>query len=252
MAELFGLSVELIAFLFVIALVAGFIDTLAGGGGLIALPALLMAGISPIQALATNKLQGTAGTLTATAMMIRHKRVDRKSIPKLMLAAFVGSAIGTVIVQLIDTSLLEWIIPLVLAGILVFFICYKPSSQDLAASNSTRTFKQMAVPIVGLYDGMFGPGTGSFFAVAGISFGGKSLLDATALAKCLNFATNISSLIIFALAGQVIWATGFVMMIGQFIGAWLGSHTLYKIDVRVLRWIVVVMCSAMLIRYLLG
>ncbi len=253
MFEWLGLAPDIVAILFAVALVAGFIDTLAGGGGLIALPALLMTGVPPIQALATNKLQGTAGTLTATLMMFRHRRIRWQQARWLMLLAFIGSAVGTVIVQLINTTVLHWVIPIVLVMILVFFITQKiPETGKQVSTKRQRLFRRFAVPVIGGYDGMFGPATGSFFALAGVSLSGRSLIDATALAKCLNFATNVASLLVFAVGGKILWATGLVMIIGQLIGAYIGSHTLYRMNVQVLRWLVVFMCSAMLLRYLWG
>ena len=105
------------------------------------------------------------------------------------------------------------------------------------------------VPAIGWYDGMFGPGTGSFFALAGVALRGQGMVDSTATAKTLNFATNISSLIVFLLAGKVAWLIGLLMMLGQVMGAWAGSHILLKIHPRYLRILVVLMCSGMLIRY---
>jgi hypothetical protein len=96
---------------------------------------------------------------------------------------------------------------------------------------------------------MFGPGTGSFFALSGVSLRGQGLIDATAVAKALNFATNIASLIIFISAGKVVWLAGFTMMGGQFIGAMCGSLCLLRINPKYLRYLVVAMCLAMLTKY---
>jgi uncharacterized membrane protein YfcA len=96
---------------------------------------------------------------------------------------------------------------------------------------------------------MFGPGTGSFFALAGVSLRGHGLIDATAVAKTLNFSTNIASLMVFLLAGKVVWLLGILMMIGQFAGAWGGSHCLFRIHPKYLRLIVVAMCLGMLTKY---
>jgi len=106
------------------------------------------------------------------------------------------------------------------------------------------------VPLIGCYDGLFGPGTGSFFALAGRALRAQSFLEATATAKTLNFSTNFASLIVFIFAGQVIWLVGLTMMVGQFIGAWLGAHCLFKIPVSFLKYLVVVMCFAMLVKYI--
>lgn len=251
--ELAGFSLEILIFLFVIAVVAGLIDTLAGGGGLIALPALILCGIPPLQALGTNKLQGSMGTATATLMMLRKKRVHWNEVKPQMLAAFIGSTLGTVAVQFIHTEVLGFVIPAVLIFIAIYFlISPAPSQVDSRPKMSKERYQRVVVPVIGWYDGMFGPGTGSFFALAGVSLQGFGLINATAVAKTLNFATNIAALIVFVLAGKIVWIAGLLMMTGQMLGAWAGSHVLFSINPKYLRFLVVIMCVGMLIRYALS
>ena len=248
--ELFGLSVEFVIFLFLIAILASLIDTLAGGGGLIVLPALIMSGIPPLQALGTNKLQGTMGTATATLMMFKHKKVAWQDVKYMMLTAFLGAVAGTIIVQFIDTQLLSFIIPAVLFFIgLYFLLSPMASAEPKPARMTNKRYQNSISPVIGAYDGMFGPGTGSFFALAGVSLRGFTLVKATAEAKPLNFATNIASLIVFIAAGKVVWLIGGLMMIGQVIGAWLGAKCLFIANPKYIRALVVLMCFAMLIKY---
>lgn len=248
--ELAGFSIEVLTFLFFAAAVAGFLDTLAGGGGLIALPALIISGIPPLFALGTNKLQGTIGTATATIMMLRKRAVRWHDVKYLMLAAFIGSTLGTIAVQFLNTELLNFVIPAVLLCIAVYFlISPQVTNPDHEAKVSANNYRRLVVPVIGWYDGMFGPGTGSFFALAGVSFRGQNLINSTAIAKTLNFSTNIASLFVFLIAGKVIWFVGLVMMSGQFIGAWAGSLCLLKIDPKYLRLVVVLMCVGMLCKY---
>ena len=242
-----GISIEIMGFLFLVGVIAGTVDTLAGGGGLITVPALIVSGVPPLAALGTNKLQGCMGTATATIMMVRKKKVNLRQIRPLIIAAFMGSVIGSVAVQFIDASTLSFIIPVVLMIIMVYFIISpKPKPHHTVSEN---TYQTTVVPGIGFYDGMFGPGTGSFFALAGVAGKGLNLIDATAKAKPLNFATNIASFIVFLIAGQMVWTVGLLMMAGQAIGAWIGSHLLVHIKPIVIRVLVVVMCSGMLIRY---
>lgn len=236
--------------LFAVALFAGCLDTLAGGGGLIVLPALLLAGVPPLQALGTNKMQGTMGTATASYMMIRHKRVQWREVKPMMFAAFLGAAAGSVAVQFIDTTRLSFIIPAVLVFIAVYFLFSgRLLNVVTPARISSSAYRYAVVPLIGSYDGLLGPGTGSFFALAGVALQGKNLLDATAAAKTLNFATNVASLMIFVLAGKIIWTAGFVMMAGQAMGAWIGSHILFRMNLLYLRLLIVFVCIAMLVRY---
>lgn len=248
--ELAQFSIELLLVLFIVAVVAGLLDTLAGGGGLIALPALMLSGIPPLSALGTNKLQGSMGTATASYLMLKNKRITWQEIKPLMLFAFIGASIGTIAVQFINTELLSFIIPAVLLFIAVYFLFSPmPTTGKAIAKTSSQKYKGIIIPSIGFYDGMFGPGTGSFFSLAGVSCRGHNLVDATALAKPLNFSTNIASLIVFFAAGHVVWLIGLLMMLGQVIGAWFGSHMLFKINPNYLRYLVVFMCSGMLIKY---
>ena len=248
--EFVSLTAELALFLFTIAIVAGFLDTLAGGGGLLTLPALLLTGMPPLTALATNKLQSTMGTATATIIMFRNRRVRWQAVKSLMIAAFIGSVLGTLFVQFVNTQLLTLVIPVVVGGIgLYFLITPTISQQNQAAKVSALNYQRYLVPIIGFYDGVLGPGTGSFFTLAGQMWRGQALLKATATAKTLNFATNFASLMVFLLLGEVFWAAGLIMVLGQFFGAWLGAHWLFKIPVHYLRYLIVTMCFAMLIKW---
>ena len=120
--DLAAYSFEILTFLFVIAIIAGFIDTLVGGGGLLAVPALLLSGIPPIYVLGTNKFQGSMGTGIATLLLFRKNKLSWETIKYLMLASFIGSIIGGVIVQFIDTEILSFVIPIVLVVIAIYFI----------------------------------------------------------------------------------------------------------------------------------
>jgi len=249
--EFAGLTIEIALFLFTVAIIAGFLDTLAGGGGLLTLPALMMTGIPPLIALGTNKLQSCVGAGTASVMMLRKRRVRWHQVKDLMPAAFIGSTIGTIIIQFINTEALTFIIPVVISFIGIYFLITPTvDEKNKSAKVSASRYKNMVVPIIGGYDGILGPGTGSFFTLAGRSLRGQNFLEATAIAKTLNFSTNIASLIVFLFAGQVIWLVGITMMLGQLIGAWLGSHCLFKIPINYLRYLVVVMCFGMLIKYM--
>ena len=250
--EFSGMPFEILLFLFCTATVAGLLDTLAGGGGLITLPALILSGIPPLLSLGTNKLQGSMGTATATLMMFRKRRVKWQEVKLLMGAAFIGSTIGTIAVQFVNTEILNFVIPSVLLVIAVYFLLAPlPGGTGSEPKISEKLYRNLIVPAIGWYDGMFGPGTGSFFALAGVSLKGHNLIDATAVAKTLNFSTNISSLFVFLAAGKVVWTAGIIMMAGQMLGAWLGSHCLFIINPKYLRLLIVAMCLGMLTRFML-
>jgi uncharacterized membrane protein YfcA len=248
--EFAGYSIELLSLLFVVAIIAGLLDTLAGGGGLISIPALILSGIPPLAALGTNKLQGCMGTATATYILVKKNKISLSENKPLMLSAFIGAVVGTIIVQFIDTDVLSFVIPVVLLFIAIYFlISPKPKNTLHKKTVSDGQYKNAIVPAIGAYDGMFGPGTGSFFTLVGVAYRGHEIIQSTAIAKSLNFSTNVASLIVFLGVGQVVWVVGLSMMLGQFIGAWVGSHLLFKINPSYLRVIVVLMCTGMLIKY---
>jgi len=241
---------DIMFMLFVVAVFAGFIDTLAGGGGLITIPALILTGIPPLLALGTNKFQAFIGSGTASLMMLIKKKVTFSEVKYLMLMAFIGSIIGTICVQFIDVTLLSFVIPIVLLLIGIYFI-FMPKASDIDAEPkmSETTYKFTAVPFIGFYDGMFGPGTGSFLSLSAIALRGMELIKATAMAKTMNFATNLGSVIVFLIYGQVIFTVGVLMMIGQALGAYIASNFLLKINPKHLRIIVILMCFIMLVKY---
>jgi len=241
---------DMMMILFAVAVFAGFIDTLAGGGGLITIPALILTGMPPLLALGTNKFQAFIGSGTASLMMIKKKKVTFSEMKYYMLIAFIGSAIGTVAVQFIDVELLNFVVPLVLLLIGIYFIFMPKASEiDVKPKMSETTYKYTAVPFIGFYDGMFGPGTGSFLSLSAIALRGKELIKATAMAKTMNFATNLGSVVIFLVYGQVLFTIGILMMIGQAVGAYFASHFLVKINPLHLRILVIIMCFLMLVKY---
>ena len=244
------LSLELLLLLFLTAIVASFLDTLAGGGGLLTVPALILSGIPPLAVLGTNKFQSSMGTATATFMMFKNKKVTWDEVKGMMLFAFIGSAIGASAVQLINPEMLSFVIPVVLLLIAIYFLVpQKPKENDGEPKMSYLKYRNMVVSIIGSYDGFFGPGTGSFFALSGVSLRGRGLISATIIAKTLNFATNVAALLVFLTTGRIAWLAGIFMIAGQVIGAWIGSKFLFKINPSYLRVLIVVMCVAMLGKY---
>ena len=240
--ELF--SPEILAALFLVGALAGCIDAMAGGGGLITIPAMLSVGIPPVQTLATNKLQACGGSITASIYFIRAGLVNIKEMRWPVLCTFVGSATGTVLVQQINADLLVAVIPLLLIAIALYFMF----SKNLSGGKQKITLNTFAWTIgfsIGFYDGFFGPGTGSFFAMACVGLLGHSLTKATAHTKVLNCTSNVASLMFFVLGGQVLWSVGLVMMVGQFLGASAGSRLVMSKGQTLIRPMIVIVCLVM-------
>ena len=240
------LTLEILLLLFVIATLAGFIDAIAGGGGLITIPVLLAVGMPPTMALGTNKLQSCGGSFSASWYFIRRKAVNLREIMELILFTFVGAVLGTLLVQQMDTGFLKKILPFLIFAIGIYFLLTpKLGESDKKQRVSYWGFALTAGLGIGFYDGFFGPGTGSFLSLAFVLLLGFNLAKATAHAKVLNFTSNIASLIFFVIGGQVIWSVGFTMLVGQFLGARLGARMVLTKGQKLIRPMVVVVAFIM-------
>lgn len=247
------LSLEIILMLVVVATLAGFIDAIAGGGGLLTIPAMLLANIPPVLALGTNKVQACSGALAASITMVKKGVVNPFNLKLAIAGAFLGSAMGTILVQLSPPALLEKLIPFLIAGIGIYTL-FAPNLGDVDAEPrvSENVWKKGVVPLIGFYDGYIGPGTGMFFALGNVALRGRNIIKATGVAKVLNFATNFASVIFFVLGSNVLWKVGLAMMVGQTVGAYFGSHMVVKGGSKLIRPVIVLVCLAMLIKYVLG
>jgi len=247
------LTPDIALMLFAVSLAAGLIDSIAGGGGLLALPALLWAGLPPLLALGTNKLQGSFGTLAASIGFWRQGLVDPRRMGPAIACTFVGAVTGTWLVQSLSTDTLQTLVPLLLIGFALYFLLSpRIADQDAAARIGPLPFALLIGTLVGGYDGFFGPGTGSFFVLAYVALLGYNLRRATAHTKVLNFTSNIASLLAFALAGNLIWPLGLLMAVGQFSGAWIGSHLAVRHGARLIRPALVAVSLLVSLKLLLG
>lgn len=230
------LSISSYAFLGFAGFFAGFVDSIAGGGGLISLPALLSAGFPPHLALGTNKLQGTFGTFTST-LNYRHKGLVRlKETIQGVIYTAIGAGIGTITIQHISADFLNTIIPLLLLAVFLYML-FSPQlgMQESASLLSTSSFYLIFGLLLGFYDGFFGPGTGSFWMMAFVVLLGIDLTKATAHTKVMNFTSNIVALLFFAMGNNVVYVAGIIMGIGQMLGAYTGSNLVVLKGVRFVR-----------------
>ncbi len=245
------LALELVLILVAAAFLAGFIDSIAGGGGLITIPALLLAGFPPVMALGTNKLQGMFGSGSAALAYAAKGHVDlRKQAPAAALA-FLGSVIGAIAATVVPPDILRAILPPMLVAIALYF-ALKPNLDDVdrAQRLTPFVFGLVVVPLIGFYDGLFGPGTGSFLMLAFVTLAGYGVLKATAHTKFLNFASNVGGFIAFAIVGAVAWKIGLMMGVAQFLGARVGAAVAMRVGSGLIKPLLVVVCVGLAIRLL--
>jgi uncharacterized membrane protein YfcA len=237
--------------LFFTGLAAGLVDSIAGGGGLIALPVLLMLGLPVPVALGTNKFQSTCGTLSATRHYVRSGLVDFRACRLGLVATFVGAVLGVLTVQRTDSHLLGRLIPWLLALIFVYTV-FRPhvGAQDHPPRMRENVFFTVFGLGLGFYDGFFGPGVGSFWAIALIVVLGQNFAKATACTKVMNLSSNVASIALFAFAGMVHLNAGIAMGTGQIIGARLGSGLVVKKGARFIRPIFLTIVGLTLVRLL--
>ncbi len=246
------LELSSLMFLVAAAFVAGVVDSIAGGGGLISLPALLLAGVPPVEAVATNKLQSTFGSLTAAYRYWRAGLVDFADVKWPVAASLSGGAAGALCLGLIDPHFLSRIMPALLIAIALYFaLGPKASEMTTKARFSAPIFAIAVAAPIAFYDGIFGPGTGSFFTAGLVAFAGLGLLKATAHTKFLNTASNIASLAVFLFLGQVVFVIGLAMACGQMAGAYTGSKLALQHGAGLIRPVIVVVTVLVAIRLLM-
>lgn len=248
-------SVEplVIVLLAVTAFLAGTVDAIAGGGGLITLPALLNAGLPPHIALGTNKGQSVWGSGAALVAFWRAGHVDARQAAFAFPLGLIGSAIGAQLVLLVDKDALKPIVIAMLLGAAVLLVVRKPIEAETRPERVRRylVLAGILALVIGAYDGFFGPGTGTFLIVGFVALCGKTLTSATADAKVVNFASNLASVIAFGVAGTVAWEVALPMAGGQLLGGLVGARLAMKGGARLIRIAVLVVSGALVGKLLL-
>lgn len=230
---------------------AGFSDAIAGGGGLIAVPALLAAGVPPVAALATNKAQSVVGTTMAALTYWRKGFVSLRLLLIAIPVTFASAYIGAISVNRIDASLLQIAMPITLIVVALYFLLAPSLGDD---DRHSRLRWDIFVPtmgaLIGFYDGFFGPGAGSLFTLGFVALFGLGMTRAAGHTKILNLASNLGALALFIPAGQVLWPATLVMAIGQIIGGYLGARTGIRFGAKIIRPLVVVVSIALALKLL--
>ncbi len=242
-------SLPALSLLVVAAFVAGTVDAIAGGGGLVTVPALLAAGLPPAAALGTNKGQSVFGSGAALLRYARAGLVDGRVARVTFPAGFVGSLCGAALVLLVPPALLR---PVVLALLVVVAVvlALRPAAPAAPRSGAHRALPVAAAIalVIGAYDGFFGPGTGTFLIFAFVVFFGAGMREASADAKVVNFASNLAAVALFSSRGLVLWNVALPMAAGQFAGGLAGAHLAVRGGDRLVRWVVVLVVIALVVK----
>jgi uncharacterized membrane protein YfcA len=237
--------------LFLTGLVAGFVDSIAGGGGIISLPVLLNLGLPPQVALGTNKLQATFGSASATWQYGRAGLIPFHRCRLGVVATIAGAALGSVFVTKLSPEFLRRAIPCLLLAIAIYLIAQPSFGQKAAPPRlGPNRFHLLFGLLLGFYDGFFGPGTGTFWAMAYVLGLGLDLRGATAHTKLMNLTSNVVSLLVFGWAGQAHVGAGLSMGLGQLTGARLGSRVVIHRGAPWIRPILIVVALAITVRLL--
>lgn len=236
-----------------LVLLAGFVDAIGGGGGLISLPAYLIAGLPAHQAIATNKLSATCGTSLATFRFARRGYVDwRLALPS-MAAGLAGSWCGAHLSLLVDSDVLTTALYVVLP-LTAFLVLRKDTLKDRAApaehSRRTAPIAAAASLIVGVYDGFYGPGTGTFLLIAFSLFAKMDVRSANGQSKAVNLTTNVTSLIVFLRSGQAVLTLGLAAAACNMIGGWLGAGMAIKGGAKITRPVILLVLLLLLLNVL--
>ncbi len=242
-------SLPALALLVVAAFVAGTVDAIAGGGGLVTVPALLAAGLPPAAALGTNKGQSVFGSGAALLRYARAGLVDGRVARVSFPAGLVGSLGGAALVLLVPPALLR---PVVLALLVVVAVvlALRPAAPRAPRAGAHRSLPVAAAIalVIGAYDGFFGPGTGTFLIFAFVVFFGAGMREASADAKVVNFASNLAAVALFSTRGLVLWNVALPMAAGQFAGGLAGAHLAVRGGDRLVRWVVVLVVVALVVK----
>ncbi|QRN95758.1 TSUP family transporter [Archangium violaceum] len=240
-----------IVLLCVAALTAGVVDAIAGGGGLVTLPALLATGLPPHVVLGTNKGQSVFGAFAALVRFSRAGLVKGKLAVITFPMGLVGSLLGAALVLLLRPEVLKPVVLVLLVAVAAFLAFRRgppPGERPEPPARRMMTLGAVIALIIGTYDGFFGPGTGTFLIICFSGLLGHNLTKASADAKVVNFATNLAAVGLFAYRGLVLWHVALPMAAAQFTGAWIGAHMAVRGGDKLVRKVVLLVVVALVIK----
>jgi len=234
-----------------VGLLAGFIDAVVGGGGMLTVPALLSVGLPPHLALGTNKLSASFASGTAAYTFFRKKLFNPQFWKHCFYSTFIGALIGTILVNFISTSFLNKVLPLIILVVAIYTLFSRVKEVNNATlPNNTpllRMKQRIQGFILGCYDGISGPGTGAFWVISNMHLYRLNILLSSGIAKSMNFTSNIVSLLIFIYFGQVDWFIGLTMGSCLMLGAFIGAHSAIHFGAKFIRPVFIIIVVVMAI-----
>jgi uncharacterized membrane protein YfcA len=243
------MSLEILAVLALVGFVAGFVDAIAGGGGLLAVPAFALAGLDPVAVVATNKLASTFGSGSSTLAFARAGKIDLGRMWPSAAGAGLGAVLGALALPFVPRDAASIALPFILAGVALYFAFSSQMGEaDRRQRLSERGYAWTLAPLIGFYDGVFGPGAGSFYTIGFVALVGFGVTRAIANARLANFASNAGGLFVYALGGHILVPAGLAMGIGQFAGSRLGARAVLGAGVRLVRPLIVVVSCVLALR----
>jgi uncharacterized protein len=235
------------------SLLAGLVDSIVGGGGLILVPALFATfpGAAPATLFGTNKSASVWGTAIATAQYARRVQMRWPSVLPATAAGFGGAFLGAWVVTLLDAGFLRRLLPFILLVLLAYTLARKDMGRTHAPHHAMRTEALLASGVgalIGFYDGFFGPGTGSFLVFLFVRVLGYDFLNASASAKLVNTATNLAALILFAVKGHVWWHFAVVMALANIAGSLIGTRLALRHGAGFVRGVFILVVSGLILK----
>ena len=234
---------------------AGLVDSIGGGGGLISLPAYLLAGLPVHQAVATNKLSSACGTSLSAIRFLRHGLVRLKLVVPAVLAAFAGSSLGAQLSLRVSEEAMKYILIAVLPAAAFFVLnrrFFRDQGRPAASERKTLVICVLSAFFIGGYDGFYGPGTGTFLIIAFTAFAGMTVSEANAQAKMINLTSNITSLAVFLLNGQVVFLLGIAGAVCNMAGNYLGSGLALTKGSKIVRPVILIVLFLLFLKILTG
>ncbi|MFU0826998.1 MAG: putative membrane transporter protein [Lachnoclostridium sp.] len=252
------MNITLHTFLIVCPLVflASFVDSIAGGGGLISLPAYLLAGLPPHYAIATNKFSSSVGTFIATVRYCKNKLVDWKTAIPSILLSLIGSTLGANLSLLVDEKILKIILIIILPMVALYVLFGKNFTKKAAKKTLSRKKVYLiactASFFIGAYDGFYGPGTGTFLILVYTGLARMDIGTASGNTKLVNLASNLAALTTFWISGKIIFILGIVAALFSIAGSYVGSGLVLKNGYKIVKPVIIIVISLLFLKVISG